>query len=173
MIVGYMRVSSIDQCLDRQLDGIKLDRVYEEKISGKDTAGMPALQSCVDSLKADDALYVGSICLIATNNRELFSFLLQVKSKRADVHFVKDDLFISKNEDLSLFEKLKDFEAAAVKERQAIGREKARKNGKQIGAKRIPKEKQDEIKRRRSRGDEVKNIAKKMKLSISTIYNYI
>ena len=31
MIVGYLRVSSVDQCMDRQLDGIELDRVYEEK----------------------------------------------------------------------------------------------------------------------------------------------
>jgi predicted site-specific integrase-resolvase len=40
--VGYVRVSSVDQNLARQLDGIKLDRVFEDKASGKDTK-RPAL----------------------------------------------------------------------------------------------------------------------------------
>ena len=32
--VEYVRVSSVDQNLARQLDGIKLDRVIEDKASG-------------------------------------------------------------------------------------------------------------------------------------------
>jgi DNA invertase Pin-like site-specific DNA recombinase len=35
--VGYIRVSSIDQNIDRQLDGIQLDRTFTDKASGKDT----------------------------------------------------------------------------------------------------------------------------------------
>ncbi len=34
--VGYIRVSNLDQKTARQLVGIKLDRIFEEKISGKD-----------------------------------------------------------------------------------------------------------------------------------------
>ena len=35
--VGYIRVSSVDQNLDRQLSGLKFDKVFEDKCSGKDT----------------------------------------------------------------------------------------------------------------------------------------
>jgi DNA invertase Pin-like site-specific DNA recombinase len=36
--VGYVRVSTLDQRTDRQLDGHALDRVFTDKLSGKDTA---------------------------------------------------------------------------------------------------------------------------------------
>jgi DNA invertase Pin-like site-specific DNA recombinase len=35
--VGYKRVSTIDQNTARQLDGLSLDKVFEDKASGKDT----------------------------------------------------------------------------------------------------------------------------------------
>jgi len=35
--VGYLRVSTVDQNTDRQLDGIALDKVFTDKASGKDT----------------------------------------------------------------------------------------------------------------------------------------
>jgi Resolvase, N terminal domain len=34
--VGYVRVSTLDQRTDRQLDGLALDRVFTDKASGKD-----------------------------------------------------------------------------------------------------------------------------------------
>ncbi|WP_202866362.1 recombinase family protein [Kribbella turkmenica] len=37
MIVGYIRVSTFDQNTDRQLDGVQLDKVFEDKVSGKNT----------------------------------------------------------------------------------------------------------------------------------------
>lgn len=38
MRVGYIRVSTVDQNTDRQLDGIAVERVFTDKASGKDTA---------------------------------------------------------------------------------------------------------------------------------------
>jgi Resolvase, N terminal domain len=35
--VGYIRVSTLDQKTERQLDGIRLDKVFTDKASGKDT----------------------------------------------------------------------------------------------------------------------------------------
>lgn len=35
--VGYRRVSSTDQSTARQLDGEQLDRIFTDKLSGKDT----------------------------------------------------------------------------------------------------------------------------------------
>jgi DNA invertase Pin-like site-specific DNA recombinase len=34
--IGYVRVSTIDQNPERQLDGIKVDRTFTDKASGKD-----------------------------------------------------------------------------------------------------------------------------------------
>lgn len=41
--VGYKRVSTIDQNTARQFDGLSLDRIFEDKASGKDTL-RPQLQ---------------------------------------------------------------------------------------------------------------------------------
>ena len=35
--IGYIRVSSLDQHTERQLDGIELDKTFTDKASGKDT----------------------------------------------------------------------------------------------------------------------------------------
>lgn len=171
MRVGYLRVSSVDQNLDRQLDGIELDRVYEEKISGKDRE-RPQLKECLLSLDLFDNLYIQSMHFVATNNKEIFNFLLITQEAGVTVCFVDDGLIVSPCTDLSLLKKLKDFEVNAVKERQCIGREVARKNGKQIGAREIPQSKKDAIKRRRINGESVKSIAKAVGVSHVTAWKY-
>ena len=35
--IGYIRVSTLDQHTERQLDGIELDKTFTDKASGKDT----------------------------------------------------------------------------------------------------------------------------------------
>ena len=44
--IGYIRVSSIDQNEQRQLEGIPLDKVFTDKASGKDTK-RPQLRSAL------------------------------------------------------------------------------------------------------------------------------
>jgi hypothetical protein len=41
-IIGYVRVSTIEQNTSRQLEGIHLDKCFEDKASGKNT-NRPAL----------------------------------------------------------------------------------------------------------------------------------
>ena len=41
--IGYVRVSTVDQNIDRQLSGLVLDRVFTEHASGKNVGGRPAL----------------------------------------------------------------------------------------------------------------------------------
>ena len=41
--IGYIRVSTIDQNIDRQLEGIELDKTFIDKISGR-SVERPALR---------------------------------------------------------------------------------------------------------------------------------
>ena len=43
--LAYIRVSTVEQSFDRQLDGMTFDKVFEEKISGR-TRERPALKIC-------------------------------------------------------------------------------------------------------------------------------
>jgi hypothetical protein len=35
--IGYIRVSTLDQHTEQQLDGIEVDKTFTDKVSGKDT----------------------------------------------------------------------------------------------------------------------------------------
>ena len=52
--IGYIRVSTHDQNTARQLDGVHLDKVFEEHASGKDVS-RPALQICLDYVRDGDS----------------------------------------------------------------------------------------------------------------------
>jgi DNA invertase Pin-like site-specific DNA recombinase len=43
--IGYKRVSTLDQNTTRQLEGVQLDEIFEDKASGKSTAQRTALEA--------------------------------------------------------------------------------------------------------------------------------
>ena len=59
-IIGYIRVSSLDQHTDRQLDGLKLDKTFVEKASGRDR-NRPQLAAALDYVREGDKLIVHSL----------------------------------------------------------------------------------------------------------------
>ena len=63
MRIGYIRVSSLDQNTDRQHEILKqyaLEKIFEEKISGKDR-NRPALQEMMKFCRDGDTIYIESI----------------------------------------------------------------------------------------------------------------
>ena len=64
--IGYIRVSTIDQNTDRQLEGVALDKTFTDKCSGK-SINRPALQECLDYLREGDTLHIHSIDRLARN----------------------------------------------------------------------------------------------------------
>ena len=54
--VGYVRVSSVDQNLDRQLSGLSLDKVFEDKCSGKDT-NREGLAAMLEYIREGDEIH--------------------------------------------------------------------------------------------------------------------
>lgn len=58
--VGYIRVSSFDQNVERQLDGVDCDRVFTDKVSGKDVK-RPQLEAMVSFVRDGDTVVVHSM----------------------------------------------------------------------------------------------------------------
>ncbi|WP_316859771.1 recombinase family protein [uncultured Cohaesibacter sp.] len=59
MKIGYARVSTQAQNLDRQLVALKAegcDLIYEEKASGKDVQNRPQLAKAISALQEDDVV---------------------------------------------------------------------------------------------------------------------
>lgn len=89
--IGYVRVSTHDQNTARQLDGVYLDKVFEEHASGKN-ADRPALQTCLDYVRDGDVLHVHSIDRLARNLQDLLSIVTTLKEKGVTVIFHKEKL---------------------------------------------------------------------------------
>ena len=61
MIVGYARVSSIDQNLERQLENLKIfgvEKIFTEKQSGKSVENRPVFQEELNFVRMDDRFVV-------------------------------------------------------------------------------------------------------------------
>ena len=94
--VGYVRVSSVSQNSDRQLEGVELDRVFEDKASGKNT-DRPALQEAMKYVREGDVLVVHSMDRMARNTEDLLRLVRELNAKRVTVEFVKERLTFSGN----------------------------------------------------------------------------
>jgi DNA invertase Pin-like site-specific DNA recombinase len=68
--VGYTRVSSEAQHLDRQLDGIARDKVFADKVSGK-TTQRPKLDEMLNYIRDGDTVVVHSMDRLARNLDDL------------------------------------------------------------------------------------------------------
>jgi hypothetical protein len=58
--IGYVRVSTFDQNVDRQLDGQSLDRIFTDKASGKDI-NRPELDAMLAFAREGDTVVVHSM----------------------------------------------------------------------------------------------------------------
>jgi DNA invertase Pin-like site-specific DNA recombinase len=89
--VGYVRVSSVGQNTERQLADVALDRIFEDKISGKNT-DRPELAKCLDHLREGDVLHIHSIDRLARNLKDLQTIVDDLKGKKVSTHFHKENL---------------------------------------------------------------------------------
>ena len=92
--IGYVRVSTVEQCTDRQLEGIELDKLYKDHASAKDI-DRPGLQAMLDFVREDDILIVHSMDRLARNLNDLRSLVNQLTHKGVKVQFVKENLIFT------------------------------------------------------------------------------
>ena len=93
MKVGYRRVSTIDQNLDRQ-DMSSVDRIFEDKASGKDTDRV-ALQEMIAFVRTGDEVLLHSIDRLARDLRDLQSIITALNEKGVSIEFISERLVFS------------------------------------------------------------------------------
>lgn len=90
--IGYVRVSSVDQNPARQykqLEGMGLDRIYEERLSGA-TQDRPEIQKMLNDLQEEDTIFVTDLTRITRGTRDLFELADTIKLKKANLKSLKD-----------------------------------------------------------------------------------
>lgn len=84
MIVGYARVSSIDQNLERQLEILKtfgVEKIFTEKQSGKSVGNRPVFQEALNFVRMGDRFLVESIDRLGRNYDEIIETVSYLKEK--------------------------------------------------------------------------------------------
>jgi DNA invertase Pin-like site-specific DNA recombinase len=178
-VVGYKRVSSIGQNLDRQLDGMSLDRIFEEKVSGKDS-NRPELQAMLTYVREGDEVVVHSMDRLARNLSDLLSIVHGLTGRGVKVRFEKENLVFSGQDDpmsklmLSMMGAFSEFERSIIKMRQSEGITLAKKRGAYKGRKPSLNQSQAEQLRARAQAGEKKaQLAREFGISRETLYAYL
>jgi DNA invertase Pin-like site-specific DNA recombinase len=124
--VGYLRVSTLDQSTERQLEGVEVDRVFEDHASGKD-AQRPQLQAAIKYVREGDTLVVHSMDRLARNLDDLRRIVRELNAEGVAVQFVKESLTFTGDDSpmstllLSMMGAFAEFERALIRERQREG----------------------------------------------------
>ncbi len=177
--VGYVRVSTTDQSTARQLDGETLDKVYEDKASGKDTK-RPQLKAALDFLREGDTLVIHSMDRLARNLDDLRRIVMTLTKKGVKVHFVKESLTFTGEDSamsnllLSVMGAFAEFERELIKERQREGIAIAKKEGVYKGRKpSLSAERAAELRQRAANGENKAALAREFGISRAALYTYI
>lgn len=177
--IGYIRVSTVDQNPERQLEGVSLDKRFTDYASGKNTE-RPQLVLLLDYIREDDTLFVHSMDRLARNVKDLRTIIDDLIAKGVSIQFIKESLIFSSVKSpmndllLTLMGAVAEFELSMIRERQLEGIRIAKIAGKYKGRKRILYD--DGIEKlkglmltRKSKSE----IAKELGMSRFTLYKYL
>ncbi|MFS9080737.1 recombinase family protein [Streptococcus chosunense] len=143
--IGYARVSTTDQNMDRQLDQLKhIDKLFQESISGV-SKDRPQLKAMLDYIREGDIVVVTELERLGRNNQELTEIMNQIQTKGATLEVlnlptlrgIEDDNLrrLLNNLILELYKYQAQAERERIKERQAQGIAIAKTQGKYQGRK--------------------------------------
>ena len=81
--IGYARVSSKEQNLDRQLQALEsVSKVFSDKMSGA-TTERPQLQAMLDYIREGDIVVVAELDRLGRNNKDLTEIMNIIQQKGA------------------------------------------------------------------------------------------
>nr|WP_244319889.1 recombinase family protein [Enterococcus faecalis] len=145
MKVGYARVSSKGQNLDRQIEGLSdVSKLFTDKLSGKST-DRPQFQAMLDFIREGDIVVVTELERLGRNNKELTETMLLIQQKGATLEVlnlptlrgIEDGNLrrLINNLIIEIYKYQAESERKNILEKQAQGIKIAKKNGKFKGGK--------------------------------------
>lgn len=146
MVIGYARVSSKDQNLDRQIAALHeagVERIFADKQSGKDFERVEYKAMC-KRLRAGDVLFIKSIDRLGRNYREIIEQWRAIVDKCVDIVVLDMPLLDTRRDQsligtfisdivLQVLSFVADNERANIRSRQAEGIAQAKSRGVQFG----------------------------------------
>lgn len=180
MIIGYARVSTQDQNLERQLDNLTAagcERIFNEKMTGTKSS-RPELQTMLLTLRKGDTLIVDSFSRLSRSTKDLLAMV--EKLTEMDVHLVSlkeklDTTTATGKMMLTMLSALSQFERDLIAERTRDGLKAARSRGRCGGRPRVGSDKDRKQALAMYHANAMSNseIAERFGVSLSTLNRWI
>lgn len=142
MNIGYIRVSTVEQNLGRQEEGLEkynVEKMYSEKVSAKDT-NRPQLKEMLDFARSGDTIYIWDFSRLARSTKDLLELVELMNNKGIKLVSVKESLDTSTANGklmLTMLGAINEFERTNMLERQREGIAIAKRAGKYKGRKEV------------------------------------
>jgi DNA invertase Pin-like site-specific DNA recombinase len=180
MKLGYARVSTDDQTLDRQRERLReagCERLFEEKISGA-RRDRPELARLLDQLRPGDVVVVTRLDRLARSTGNLLEIAEAIRVKDAGLLSLAEPWVDTTSPAgrmvLTVFAGIAEFERELIRQRTDEGRQAAKKRGVTFG--RPPKlrpDQQELVSRLLQEGRSVSEVARTFNVHPATIYRCI
>lgn len=142
MQIAYIRVSSIDQNEQRQIEAMQrynIEKWFIEKVSGKDT-NRPKLKEMLDFAREGDTIHIHDFSRLARSTKDLLDIVELLNSKGITLISNKENIDSSTPTGklmLTMIGAINEFERTNLLERQKEGIAIAKREGKYKGRKAV------------------------------------
>lgn len=140
MKIGYARVSTEDQHLDRQIEALKnygAEKIYTEKMTGT-KADRPELNKMIEHLREGDIIVIESLSRLGRSTKNLIELMERFNSLGVNVVSLKENIDTTTATGKLMFTMISafaQFERDIIAERTKEGLKSARARGKVGGRK--------------------------------------
>lgn len=180
MIIGYTRVSTIEQNNARQIESIgEVEKCFDDKCSGS-TTNRPALTALLSHVREGDSIKVHSIDRMARNLVDLRSLITDLNEQGITVEFIKEGLTFKAGATdkmssllLNMIGAVAEFELSMIKERQMEGIAAYKAEHGEWAGKKVNETKRDKAKELRDQGMSQRKIAAQLECSLSSVVRYL
>ena len=179
MVIGYCRVSTAGQSLDRQLDQLTAagcERVYQEKVSGA-SKERPELTRLLDALREGDVVVVTELSRLGRTVKGLIELVDNIHQAGADIKSLKENIDTTTPMGKMVFTVMAavaEMERDLIRERTAEGLKAARARGRHGGRPAIDQEQLNlALRMYDSKSCTVAEITKATGVSKATLYQYL
>lgn len=175
MQIAYIRVSTIEQNEQRQIEAMKhynIEKWFIEKVSAKDT-NRPKLQEMLDFIREGDTLHIHDFSRLARSTKDLLEIVELLNTKGVTLVSNKENIDTSTATGkllLTVVAAIAEFERANLLERQAEGIAIAKAKGKYKGRKPVSiPDFERQYQRYKNREITKSQLAKELKISRPTL----
>ena len=182
-ILGYARVSTDGQNLDRQIDaliaaGVSKKHLYCEKMTGT-KADRPELNRLINDLETGDTVIIADLTRISRSTKDLLEIVDKIKNKGAYIKSLKDTWLDTTSSNpyndflLTVMSGLSQLERDLISQRTKEGLVSAKARGRNGGRPSKQNEKAEMVMALYDSGMKIADIVRNTELSRSTVNRII